>query len=529
MTTPLEPLELATDVLVIGGGLAGAWAASAAARAGVSVTLVDKGYCGTSGVTATAGPGHWWVPPDPSDARPKAIEARHKAGLGLGEPRWMARVIEETWNTLPTLASYYDFPRDEQGTTQYRGLRGPEYMRAMRALISDLGVRILDHSPALELLVDESGTVVGATGLRRQDGHRRWRARTGAVVLATGGCAFRSRLLGCHTNTGDGLLMAAEAGAVLSGMEFANYYTVAPAHTTMARSMIYAYADYFDADGNLIAVPPGPDPSRPLARALMNGPVFARIDRLPEDIRRIMPQVQPNTMAVFDRLGINPWREKFAITLHGEGTVRGIGGLDIAGDDCLTTVPGLFAVGDVATRELVAGAISGGGAQNSAWALSSGRWAGKAAAELARKRRRGGPVRAIGQAAFRSRGAAKSVDLTAAVDTAQSAMLDYDQNIFRSGPKLWHSLAALDAVWSDMRNHLVADDKAALRAREAAAMVATARWCVTAALERGESRGMHQREDRPGLVPSLERRLHVGGLDRVWTRSHTSRPLELAS
>ena len=44
------------------------------------------------------------------------------------------------------------------------------------------------------------------------------------------------------------------------------------------------------------------------------------------------------------------------------------------GNDCSTTVPGLFAAGDVATRKLVASAISGGGAQNSAWALSSGRW-----------------------------------------------------------------------------------------------------------------------------------------------------------
>jgi succinate dehydrogenase/fumarate reductase flavoprotein subunit len=41
----------------VGGGNAGAWAASAAAEAGAKVILVDKGYCGTSGVTAAAGPG----------------------------------------------------------------------------------------------------------------------------------------------------------------------------------------------------------------------------------------------------------------------------------------------------------------------------------------------------------------------------------------------------------------------------------------------------------------------------------------
>ncbi len=54
--SPAPPEE--TDVLVIGGGLAGAWAAIGAVRSGASVVLVDKGYFGASGVTATAGPGH---------------------------------------------------------------------------------------------------------------------------------------------------------------------------------------------------------------------------------------------------------------------------------------------------------------------------------------------------------------------------------------------------------------------------------------------------------------------------------------
>ncbi|MCK1465154.1 FAD-dependent oxidoreductase, partial [Bradyrhizobium sp. 2] len=60
----LEELSITTDVLIVGGGMAGAWAATSAAQAGAKVVLVDKGYCGTSGVTAAAGPGHWWVPPD---------------------------------------------------------------------------------------------------------------------------------------------------------------------------------------------------------------------------------------------------------------------------------------------------------------------------------------------------------------------------------------------------------------------------------------------------------------------------------
>ncbi|WP_373418886.1 FAD-dependent oxidoreductase [Rhodococcus opacus] len=45
----MSRLEIDADVLVLGGGPAGTWAALAAARAGARVVLADKGYCGTSG------------------------------------------------------------------------------------------------------------------------------------------------------------------------------------------------------------------------------------------------------------------------------------------------------------------------------------------------------------------------------------------------------------------------------------------------------------------------------------------------
>lgn len=164
------PLSLEADVLVIGGGLAGCWAAAAAARAGASVVLAEKGYCGTSGVTATAGPSHWWVPPEPSSSREQAIAERHARGLALSDPAWMARILDMTWRSLPTLALYYRFSVDERGEVQYRGLRGPEYMRAMRGLVDHLGVTVLDQSPALELLTHHDGSVAGARGIAARRG-----------------------------------------------------------------------------------------------------------------------------------------------------------------------------------------------------------------------------------------------------------------------------------------------------------------------------------------------------------------------
>ncbi|MGQ3227185.1 MAG: FAD-dependent oxidoreductase, partial [Hydrogenophaga sp.] len=71
--------QIETDVLVIGGGPAGAWAAIAAAARGASVTLVEKGFCGTSGATAPSGTGLWHVPRDAA-AREKAKASRYAMG-----------------------------------------------------------------------------------------------------------------------------------------------------------------------------------------------------------------------------------------------------------------------------------------------------------------------------------------------------------------------------------------------------------------------------------------------------------------
>ena len=60
-------LQIDTDVLVIGGGPAGTWAAIAAAARGAKVTLVDKGFCGTSGATAPSGTCLLYTSPSPRD------------------------------------------------------------------------------------------------------------------------------------------------------------------------------------------------------------------------------------------------------------------------------------------------------------------------------------------------------------------------------------------------------------------------------------------------------------------------------
>ncbi|RTM04445.1 MAG: FAD-dependent oxidoreductase, partial [Bradyrhizobiaceae bacterium] len=67
------------DVLVLGGGPAGTWAAISAAERGARVVLADKGFCGTSGATAPSGTGVWYVDPAPAQ-REAAMASREAAG-----------------------------------------------------------------------------------------------------------------------------------------------------------------------------------------------------------------------------------------------------------------------------------------------------------------------------------------------------------------------------------------------------------------------------------------------------------------
>lgn len=508
-----------SDVLIIGGGMAAAWAAIAAAEAGASVIVVDKGYLGTSGVTATGGPNHWWVGPDKA-LREEAIARQNAKSLGLGDPEWMARIIDITFRHLPDLAPYYPFGSDGRGGTYFSGVRGPEYMRALRLLALARGVTILDHHPALELTEDGDGRITGARGhaLRRDEP---WAITAGATILATGGNAFRSGLLGSHTNTGDGFLMAAEAGAKLSGLEFGPSWSHSPVWAS-TRTLPYTGARYYDEAGRELDLPPirqAHAHHQALAAALLQGPVLADLADAPRDLPPILRRIQPFTPAPFERKGIDLFKQRWPIRLWGEGTIRGVGGIDLVDADCRTGVAGLFAAGDAATRERVAGANSGGGAVNAAWALSSGRIAGAAAAAEARRQpglKTGGALpRGLGRYGLQPSGAVRAFDLPAINAIIGDHIHGYERALWRDEATLHNSEEQLGRWWQALSAHSHAQGKELVALRETLAMLATARWSVAAARQRRESRGLHQREDYRATVLQTPSRLLTSGFDTL--------------
>jgi succinate dehydrogenase/fumarate reductase flavoprotein subunit len=521
-------VEYDADVLVLGGGPAGTWAAVSAAEHGARVVLADKGFCGTSGATAAAGTGVWYVHPD-SALRNAAMAGREKMGGYLQDRRWMARTLDCTYLQSNRLAEWgYPYPVDDDGKPQRNSLQGPEYMRLMRKRTKAAGVTILDHSPALELLVDDGGAVAGACGLRRQKDDR-WVVRAKAVVVATGGCAFLSKTLGSNVLTGDGYLMAAEAGAELTSMEFSNPYAISAAFGSVTKTLFYGWATFTHEDGSVVPGAASKGGRSAIARALTQGPVYARLDQADEEVRRSMRASQPNFFLPFDRTGVDPFTERFPVTLRLEGTVRGTGGLRIVDDTCATTVPGLYAAGDAATRELVCGGFTGGGSHNAAWAMSSGTWAGQGAADYARLADSAASryVSRAGVIALRWRPGRRFAPAQLA-RAVQDEVFPYELNYFREAGRLAGSLRRLDALWAEATSADAANQTDVLRAREAAAMLATARWMYRSGLARKESRGMHRRDDFPDQDQRFRRYLTTGGLDEVWTSSRAHADLSYA-
>lgn len=299
-------LDRSADILVVGGGPAGCWAAIAATEVGAKVILVDKGRVGTSGATAAANTAVIDVAPS-GPTRAIAIGRRLERGFGLAKADWVERMVDETHVQLGRLAEWgYAFAYDDRGVTYRGALRGPDYMQILRRRLLNLGVRLIDHSPALHLLLTSDGDIAGASGVAR-DGTD-WTVRSGAVVLAAGGCAFMSKALGTYGLTGDALLMGAEAGAVLSGMEFSGQYGISHDAATVTKNLIFDWATFSDSKGRILE---GDDIFELVARHLPEGPVYAVIDKASPSIQEGLRCGQPNIFLPLDRQGIDPFRQRF--------------------------------------------------------------------------------------------------------------------------------------------------------------------------------------------------------------------------
>src|SRR4030042_1745086 len=215
------------DVLVVGGGMAGLFAAIKAREKGVDVVIVDKGYAGKSGSTPYA---FWYVVYNPKWGHDLNTWLDYVNSLGeyLNNRDWTEIVFKESYDRYRDLVSYgVEFMLGEDGKpkvyafpgipTESFQLKKRVFGQVMRKKAKDLGVVIFDRFMLTDLLKEEK--VAGATGFAIESGEF-YAFKAKAVVVCSGGSAFKPDGWPVSELTGDGDCMAYRIGAEIAGKEF---------------------------------------------------------------------------------------------------------------------------------------------------------------------------------------------------------------------------------------------------------------------------------------------------------------------
>ncbi|HEY1362795.1 MAG TPA: FAD-dependent oxidoreductase [Xanthobacteraceae bacterium] len=543
-----EAMHVETDVLVIGSGGAGMYAAIEAARAGCSTFLIDRSLIGRGGATVMAQmtvaaalgsqtPDHWG----------HHLKDTLEAGRGLCDERLARLLCEEGpdciremdgWGVgwarsngriTQALAPGHDRPRcvyvDFLNT-------GPAVSKTLRAVVTrHKGIRKAGDLLVMDLVRTGEG-VAGAVALHLPSGAPVTIAAK-STIIATGGLTRLYRRNSASANMGgDGYALALRAGAALTDMEFVQFFPIghlAPRLIGMDPIMWDPFryklggrllnnrgeeltARYGVTEQGRYVV------TRDLAtyaivkeveagRGSPHGGAFLSFQHCSE------AELRGAFGPVIDRLarnGIDLTRMPVEVAPIAHYHMGGV----VADARMQTEMPGLLVAGEAVGGANGANRLSGNAITE---ALVFGRRAGRSAAERARRVRTQGFDQASARAALdlATPGAARSdINTAAMIERLQRLMAD-DVGPFRTEAGLRRALAGIDDLaqalgerprgggafdlqrleWFDLRN-----------------MLAVARAVALAALARTESRGAHQREDHPGMLPQwqLNQRLRLG-------------------
>lgn len=231
-----------TDVLVIGGGGAGASAALLAQENGAKVILVTKLRFGDANTMMAQGGIQ-------AADRPEDSPAIHYLDvMGGGHFTNVPELVEALVMDAPFVIKWLEdlgamFDKEPDGTMverhgggtsrkrmhSARDYSGAEIMRTLRDEVRNRedDITVIEFSPAVELVLDDKGQVAGAVVMNLETGSYAF-IRAKAVVLATGG-GGRLHYQGFPTTnhygaTADGVVLAYRVGARLGYLESMQYH-----------------------------------------------------------------------------------------------------------------------------------------------------------------------------------------------------------------------------------------------------------------------------------------------------------------
>ena len=528
---------ISTDVLVIGGGIGGCFAAVKAKEQGLDVTIVDKNYVGKSGATHFAEGDLMCFNPERGHKLNEWMDRVNKGCEYLNNREWSEIILKEARQVYKDLLSWGVKFYEEGGEVHVNNINfygqptlwenvhmlNRKYAPVFRKKALESGIRILDRIMIGELL-KQDGIIVGAVGFDTTNGDL-YILKAKATVMVTGTASLnKTEKMPLHFLTGDGECMAYRAGAEITGKEFKfGQYLFAnggggakvPVRETSGPWQINDLWDHYPAfridelalKGQPIINVEGEVQTNPhWAVHLGQAPLFRDLDTITDEqmewIKRFFRRVgtaQP------DKVGLDITKRgklKYPGEMHLVAQILGGGhGIWPVNTKCATALPGLYAAGDCCGTRASGALYAGFG-----WGLNhapiTGTRAGLAAAEYASQSKE----ISIDEAVLASikKIVCSPVERKGGftpgwvMQVLQGYTVPYYVLQIKHGERLQATLALVEFLNNHIVPKLVAKDAHEWRmAYEAKNMVLNAEMVLRASLYRTESRGSHFREDFP--------------------------------
>jgi len=377
----LSRTDFETDVLIIGGGGAGASAALMASRNGAKVLIATKLRLGDANTMMAEG-GIQAATKNEKDSPYFHYLDAMGGGHFKNDPELVETLVLEApkvmvWlEKLGAMFSKFEDGRLKSmhggGTSRKRmhyagDITGAEMMRTLRDEVKNHpeAIKIIEFSPAIELLLDEKGACAGAV-LFNLETEEYLIVRAKATILATGGSGRLHIQDFMTTNhygaTGDGLVLGYRAGVPLKFLHTVQYHPTGAVYPEQAEGLLItekvrgAGANVLNADGQQFVYEREPRDveSAAIIRECQErgkgvptptGKSGVWLDSPMIDLLKGEGTVRkefPGKWILFHRYGIDITKEPMLIfpTLHYQN-----GGLEI-NRRTETVVPGLFVAGE---------------------------------------------------------------------------------------------------------------------------------------------------------------------------------------
>jgi len=514
-----------TDILVIGGGLAGAFAAIKAKEAGAGkVTLVSKGKLGKDSVSTFAA-GVWaggFHPEDDRDTEFKKIALSDGLGAGLYDEEWLNVFLDESYERLLEMDSWgVEWEKTPEGKFERKLCRwnqkmsmfhGQQMMEAMAKKVKTSGIEVIGFTMLTGLLTENGKPeerVVGAVGFNGRTGEFKvFKAK--AAILATGACAYKGRNAFNKFATGDGYWMAYRAGAKLGTFEIGEILqgSLRDFDTIGWNMFVGLGATFRNVKGERFVLEYAPELGDHASLATIaeasamevragRGPIYLDLTSYtPDDVKKLRV-VCPVPAMMLESAGVIVG-DKVVKPVEWLNCVNGsiaLGGGVITNVKCETSLPGLYACGDARARGRAAATQLPGAAVSGARAGIYGAEYAKEAEEPKINRKQVEELRKLTLSPLERKDGIEPDHIIIGV---QEAVFPYEVTVISRGNRLEKAIDEIGRIRDEEVPLLYGSDAHYLRiANEARNIVLFAEMQLRSRLLREESRDGCLREDYP--------------------------------